>query len=272
MRIFDTFLFAGAFDLLDLRLRTLDKLADIFVIVEANKTFRGKAKPFEFERRRDDYAELADRIRYVKVTDGPAEGEMDWRGTEEAKRRAAVLDHQRNCVMRGLLDADDQDVILLADLDEIPDPRVLGHVLSALREQSFVTMRLRMYAFWLNARLDNWTSGIWTTADRLRREKRTLAEIFRQCRMKPTGPLVHGGWHFTWLGPLPRIEAKLSVIMESKWDTDAHRERLRTAYANDEYPFGPTNRKLVIEPIDDTFPLPLRQNGARWASTIKRAQ
>ena len=30
---------------------------------------------------------------------------------------------QRNCINRGLIDADDNDLIIISDLDEIPNPK-----------------------------------------------------------------------------------------------------------------------------------------------------
>ena len=43
--IYDCFNFFDEFDLLDIRLNTLDKVVDAFVLVEATVTFTNKKKP-----------------------------------------------------------------------------------------------------------------------------------------------------------------------------------------------------------------------------------
>lgn len=268
--LIDTFLFNGEWDMLALRLRTLDEIVGRFVLVESGETFSGMPKPWAFDNPPDEFKPWLSRIRYVRVSDSVGSTASAWRGHERPVLAAAMLDHQRDCVMRGLDDAADDDVVLLADLDEIPDPRVYGHVLELLKEHPLVNMGLRMYGFWLNAFVRNWGSCVWAQARTLRKSAKGLGEIFSRHRASGALPCVRGGWHFTWMGPLPRIEAKLGAMMERKWDTPAFRVRLREAYPKAEYCMCPVNRKLIIGPIDDTFPLPLQQDSKRWAHMIKQ--
>ena len=48
MKIFDCFMYFDEEVVLDLRLNTLDKYVDYFVIVESNFTHSGKKKRFKF--------------------------------------------------------------------------------------------------------------------------------------------------------------------------------------------------------------------------------
>jgi len=50
MKIYDCFIFFNELDLLEIRLKTLDKVVDYFVLVEADKTHRGKKKPLYYEK------------------------------------------------------------------------------------------------------------------------------------------------------------------------------------------------------------------------------
>jgi len=195
------------------------------------------------------------------------------RDLEHRWQGAAVFDHQRDAVARGLVDAADDDVVLIADMDEIPDPRGYGSALRLLKANPFVTNRLRHYCYWLNAlRGDRgrWPSGVWARVGTLRQNPDvTISQVFSTYRNASAA--VVGGWHFTWQGPLPRIEAKIHDMMERKYDTDAYREQLYAAYAAGRYCWrhGEPDLPLEIQAIDDTFPLPLQRDTRRWAHMIK---
>ena len=115
--LIDTFKFNGEWDILALRLRTLDKLVDRFVLVECDRTFRGEPKALAFDNPPDEIVPWLPRIRYVRVTDiRMPPGKV-----------GRVIDlRQRDCTMRGLDDAADDDVVILSDLDEIPNPATYG--------------------------------------------------------------------------------------------------------------------------------------------------
>ena len=55
MKIYDTFMFFNEYDLLEIRLNTLDKVVDKFVLVESNKTFNNDDKEFNYEKNKDKY-------------------------------------------------------------------------------------------------------------------------------------------------------------------------------------------------------------------------
>ena len=66
--IFDCFVFFQEHEILDLRLRILDKAVDRFVLLEANSTFSGKPKPFSFEENKARFSEFLPRIVHIKYT------------------------------------------------------------------------------------------------------------------------------------------------------------------------------------------------------------
>lgn len=121
MAIYDCFTFFNEFELLELRLKLLDPVVDYFVIVEANKTQRGIPKSFNFEKQKDNFSAYAEKIIYVKVTDLPAyKGDRDW----------GIENYQRNCIARGLQNCKPNDLIIISDLDEIPNPNLLKKICS----------------------------------------------------------------------------------------------------------------------------------------------
>ena len=108
--IYDCFSYWDEDLLLDLRLNILDNYADYFVIVEGNKTWQNNPKKLRFEI--DKFKKFKNKIIYVPVTDLPD-------GEDPYLRE----NYQRNAIVNGLNNANDNDLIIISDLDEIPDPK-----------------------------------------------------------------------------------------------------------------------------------------------------
>ena len=64
MKIYDCFTFFNELDLLEIRLKTMDKFVDYFVIVEANKTFSGAPKESIFLKNQKRFEKWKSKIRY----------------------------------------------------------------------------------------------------------------------------------------------------------------------------------------------------------------
>lgn len=108
--IVDGFTFYNEFDILKKRLRYLSPIVDKFILVESTVTHRGEPKELLFEKNKEMFSEWIDKIIHVIVQDNP-EGDDPW------KRE----NHQRNCISRGLEGMSDQALIMISDVDEIPD-------------------------------------------------------------------------------------------------------------------------------------------------------
>ena len=111
--IYDCFSYWDEDLLLDLRLNILDNYVDYFVIVEGNKTWQNNPKKLRFEI--DKFKKFKNKIIYVPVTDLPD-------GEDPYLRE----NHQRNAIVNGLNNANDNDLIIISDLDEIPDPNKIN--------------------------------------------------------------------------------------------------------------------------------------------------
>ena len=107
--IYDCFSYWDEDLLLDLRLNILNKYVDYFVIVEGNKTWQNNRKELKFNVNK--FKDFKDRIIYVPVTDLPD-------GEDPYLRE----NHQRNAIRKGLERAKDNDLVIISDLDEIPNP------------------------------------------------------------------------------------------------------------------------------------------------------
>jgi hypothetical protein len=107
MKIIDGFLFNGEFEILKLRLECMAPYIDEFLIVECDKTFSGVSKPALLRDRLDEYSKFVSKIRYCHVTEIPLSGD------------AWVLEHYLRDQIRVLADAEDNDLVIISDVDEI---------------------------------------------------------------------------------------------------------------------------------------------------------
>ena len=110
MKIYDCFSYWDEDLLLDLRLNVLNDFIDYFVIVEGNKTWQNNFKKLRFDINK--LSKFKDKIIYIPVEDMP-EGDNPY----------LRENHQRNCISRGLKEyIMKNDLIIISDLDEIPNP------------------------------------------------------------------------------------------------------------------------------------------------------
>ena len=111
--IYDCFSYWDEDLLLDLRLNILDNFVDYFVIIEGNKTWQNNPKKLRFNIQR--FKKFEKKIIYIAVEDLPD-------GDDPYKRE----NFQRNAIERGLKNANNHDLIIISDLDEIPNPNLIS--------------------------------------------------------------------------------------------------------------------------------------------------
>ncbi len=136
-RLFDCFPFFNELDLLEVRLRTLAPIVDTFVIGESPLTYRGEPKPLHYLENKARFSEFHSRIRHVIIEDLPAQ-----KGFAENWQRETF---QRSALQRGLTDAEDRDVVMMSDLDEIPRVDKIQEALTLPRRLRIFQMRFFTY-------------------------------------------------------------------------------------------------------------------------------
>lgn len=126
MKIYDCFMFYDEDVILDLRLNILNEYIDYFVIVESKFFHNGKERELRFDI--ENYTKFREKIIYI-IQDNQPSGiqeilKDDDHGTISAKEINNALlreNNQRNLISQGLKMADDNDLILISDVDEIPN-------------------------------------------------------------------------------------------------------------------------------------------------------
>ena len=126
MKIFDCFMFYDEELLLDIRLNTLDEYVDYFVIVESEFFHNGKKRDLKFNI--DKFTKFKNKIIYIIHTNEP-KGiiKLDANDNEGIKSYKLIFNahlrenDQRNHIAQGLTEARDDDLILVSDVDEVPN-------------------------------------------------------------------------------------------------------------------------------------------------------
>ena len=126
MKIYDCFMYHNEDLVLDLRLNILNQFVDFFVIVESRYNHKGEKKKLNFNINK--FLNFKNKIRYLILNELPKNIEIinDNDGEGELSRKYILngykRDHfQRNHIIKGIEDGKPEDIILISDIDEIPD-------------------------------------------------------------------------------------------------------------------------------------------------------
>ena len=203
--IYDCFTFFNELDLLELRLNMLGDFVDVFVLVEADKTFTGRSKPLFFEENEEKFRNFLSRIKHVIVCDMP-DSDNAW----------DLEYHQRDCIARGLVGTENDDLAIISDIDEIPSLFVLRD----LTRESAIAWHLRQgplcceqenHYYFVNCRD---TGNTWRGSVITRINGMQTPQTLRNMREDLPG-ISNGGWHFSYLGGVERIREKLDAFAET---------------------------------------------------------
>ena len=235
MKIFDCFMYFDEEVVLDLRLNFLDQYVDYFVIVESIYTHKGEKRKLKFNPNK--FEKFKSKIIYKvydennedieKILDQDSEKIKSYKYIMNALRRE---NGQRNHILAGLDNADIDDIILISDVDEIPNLNSIDF--TKIREKIFM-FRQDMFYYKFNLKLPN---IVWTgtkgcrkknllSPQWLRNVKDRKYSIFRfdilfsDKKYNSIKFIDKGGWHFTNLKTAKEIEHKLKSYLHH-WEFD----------------------------------------------------
>ena len=225
MKIFDCTTYYNEDLMLEVRFNILSKYIDKFVIVEAKYSHSGEKKKLNFNINK--FSEFKKKIIYLTIDNEPEniiyqkknntffENEADKR-TNSIKR----IKHQRDRLIDGLADADDDDYILYSDDDEIPN---LENVNFKKNKNKILIFEQKLFYYKFNLFFDriSWfgTKGCkkkdLLSLSWLRDVKSKKYPIYRfdtifsKIKYMNIKIIENGGWHFSQLKTPKDIEIKL---------------------------------------------------------------
>jgi len=217
---------------LDLRLNILYQNVDYFVIVESIYNHKGERKDLlfdiqKFQKFRDKiiylvYDEIPDLVESINDTDD--EKEKDRKYIMNALYRENT---QRDFILEGLNNADNNDLILISDVDEIPK-------LSSLNfnqiDDEIILFKQDMFYYKYNLALPNfkWTGTKATKKNRLKspqwlrnvKDKKypfyRIDTMFSDKKYTNIKIIKDGGWHFTNIKTPKMIQHKLKSYLHHR--------------------------------------------------------
>ena len=117
MAIYDCFQYFNEEHIADLRFNILDEFVDYFVIVESTVNHQGKEKKLQFDINK--YQNFKKKIKYIIVDDTPENIKKPHEGGE------SLVEQHQKFIDEVLNKANDEDLIILSDVDEIPNLKKL---------------------------------------------------------------------------------------------------------------------------------------------------
>jgi len=292
MKVYDCFTFFNELDLLELRFKILDSSVDYFVLVEATKTHAGKIKPLYFNENKKRFKQWEKKIIHIIVEDMPNPGKIYfkkfWRFSSAlGLGRWKPEIYQRNQIARGLRNCKDEDIIIVSDLDEIPNPKKFNELIEYSKSNKVVLFGQNLYYCFLNgfaypgwegSRACNFKllkSLFKKKCDRLRRLrslKLRFENKFFNAEKSPLRRIKEGGWHFSYLGNINFILEKISNFCHTenyKVPDLMDPEKILEKIDKGEDLFG-RGMKIKYVPIDSTFPDEIVKNKKIYSKLIKK--
>jgi beta-1,4-mannosyl-glycoprotein beta-1,4-N-acetylglucosaminyltransferase len=232
MKIFDCFMYFDEEVVLDLRLNTLYKDVDYFIIVESNFTHKGYKRRLKFDHQK--FSKFKDKIIYLIYDEKPKKIEIiNDNDPESEKDRKYIFNAiyrengQRNFIHNGLKIADNEDIILISDVDEIPN---LKNINFKKFKEKFIFFNQEMFYYKFNLKLPNhnWVGTKSCKKKHLKspqwlrniKDKKypfyRLDVFFSETKSSNVRFIDKGGWHFTNIKTADEIRHKLKSYLHHR--------------------------------------------------------
>lgn len=259
MKIFDCFTFFNELEVLEIRLQELYNHVDYFVLVESCLTHSGNPKKLYYNDNKERFYNFNDKIIHIVVSDMPT--------TNNPWDREGF---QRQCIWRGLKDISIGDIIMISDVDEIPNHESLNKK----KEKGFDSYNVfeqKLYYMFLNT-----FSGIWNGTKSFIFDGNNNINLTKDIRYKDNVEdfekkiIKNGGWHFSYLGDTERIQTKIKSFAHQELNTPniLNYERINKCRENHVDPVH--GNKMQIVCIDNSYPEFIVNNIDKYRELIKR--
>jgi len=255
MKLIDCFMYFDEDLVLDIRLNTLTDKVDKFIIVEATKNHAGQDKKLNF--RIENFSKFKHKINYLIIDDLPVDVESPKKGWHENHTRDQ---YQRNSIARGYEKYHDNDLIMISDIDEIPNPKKIEEFDIKNKYACFLQKNFQSKINLLNITDGDWPgtkicqkkflkSPQWLR--NLKTKKKPFWKIFN----KNIQLIRDGGWHFSFLKDPNSIKKKIMSYSHQEFNkeefTNIESIKKQISLGKDLFQRKINYKKIDI---DETFP------------------
>lgn len=256
MKVFDCFMYYDEDLILDLRLNYLNDYVDKFIIVESTYTHSGQSKKLLFDIKK--YSKFKEKINYIILNKLPTDlftiniGDSDHKKNSKIILNAMKRENlQRQTLLKGLNLASHNDLIIISDIDEIPNledndiTKIKNKIIFFKQKYFHYKFNLKLEkTYWHGSRAckkkhlisPQWLRNIKDKDYSLWRIDTFFFNLINQNtkKYKNIKFIENGGWHFSNL--------KNPVDIEKKMKTYAHHR---------EYEVNPVNAEKIKEIIKE---------------------
>ena len=232
MKIYDCFMYFDEEVVVNVRLHTLNEFVDYFVIVESRFTHKGDPRELQFDHKkfqkfRDKIIYIIDEEAYPQTHEIRTEDSENDRSTKLIFNAAYRENGQRNLIAKGLKEANDEDLILISDVDEIP--KLSGLNFKSIKEK-IILFKQDMFYYKFNLLLPDL---IWTGTKACKKKNlispqwlRNIKDrkysffridtFFSKTKFTSIKIISDGGWHFSNIKTPKEIEFKLKSYLHHR--------------------------------------------------------
>lgn len=205
-------MFYNEVDILFYRLSILYDVVDYFIISEATKTHAGNKKPLYYNENKEMFEKFSDKIIHL-IDDQLQENVNAWYNEK----------HQRHYLYEGIkqLNLQSNDKIIISDVDEIPDPRLLKYLKEQKPNFNIVKIELDLYYYnltcmytnnkWPYTRIVSYNAylNIYNGNTNLCREATTFNYV-----------IPNAGWHLSYFGDSEFIRNKIEQFAHQEYNDE----------------------------------------------------
>ena len=258
MAIYDCFQYFNEDHVLDLRFNILNEKVDYFIISESTKTHQGRDKKLNFNI--NNFSKFKHKIKYI-VADYQKKINFE----NHTGGESVIEQHQRNSLSEGLINANDSDLIILSDSDEIPDLTKLNQIKENTKFTAFSQM---MFMYKLN--IQNLNESNWIGSKMSLKKNFPNPQKLRNLKFKEYPfwrfdktrlQIIKGGWHFSFLQKPSEIAKKIKSYSHGEFNKEqiTDEKKIEEKIAKNEDIFG---RRIELKKIsiNEEYPYFIQKN------------
>ena len=217
---------------IELRLNILNEYVHKFVIVESKFTHSGKKRELLFDINK--YSKFKEKINYIVLENEPVDLEIVHDNDTDDKKNSKYImnalkreNFQRNGIKKGLTNAKPDDLILVSDVDEIPN---LSNLDINEINDNIILFKQNFYYYKFNLKLEDmpWLGTKGCKYKNLKspqwlrniKDKKypfwRLDVLFSNKKYSNIKFIDNGGWHFSNMKTPEEIEKKMRTYLHHR--------------------------------------------------------